>query len=142
MTIQDIGLFQAISSKVDFLSQRQNVISQNIANADTPGYRPQDLVDVDFSGMLKKELNAGGAVAGVTNVSLASTNQSHMSLNGTSQDDVRARKQKDLYEVAPAENSVILEEQLLNAGRNSMDYNMMINLYQKQVGMFRIALGN
>ena len=141
MTIQDIGLFQAISSKVDFLSQRQSVISQNIANADTPGYRPQDLVEVDFSGMLQKELNSGGT-AGVTNVSLAATNESHMGLNGAEQDDARARKQKDLYEVAPAENSVILEEQLLNAGRNTMDYNMMINLYQKQVGMFRIALGN
>ncbi len=141
MTIQDIGLFQAISSKVDFLSQRQSVISQNIANADTPGYRPQDLVEVDFSGMLQKELNSGGT-AGVTNVSLAATNESHMGLNGAEQGDARARKQKDLYEVAPAENSVILEEQLLNAGRNTMDYNMMINLYQKQVGMFRIALGN
>lgn len=141
MTIQDIGLFQAISSKVDFLSQRQSVISQNIANADTPGYRPQDLVEVDFSGMLQKELNSGGT-AGVTNVSLAATDEAHMGLNGAEQGDARARKQKDLYEVAPAENSVILEEQLLNAGRNTMDYNMMINLYQKQVGMFRIALGN
>jgi len=142
MTIQDIGLFQAISSKVDFLSQRQSVISQNIANADTPGYRPQDLVEVDFSGMLQKELNGNKSAVNVTNVSLAATDGAHMGLNGAEQGDARARKQKDLYEVAPAENSVILEEQLLNAGRNSMDYNMMINLYQKQVGMFRIALGN
>jgi len=51
------------------------------------------------------------------------------------------RKQKETYEVAPVGNAVIMEEQLLMAGRTVMDYNMMTNLLQKQTGMIRTALG-
>jgi len=135
MTIQDIGLFQAIGAKMDFLNQRQSIIAQNVANADTPGYRPKDLVDVDFSAMLEKK-----ASGNVTQVSVATTNEGHLG-NANATASVNARKQKDTYEVAPAGNAVIMEEQLMNAGQNSMDYNLMVNVYQKQIGLFRIALG-
>jgi flagellar basal-body rod protein FlgB len=47
-----------------------------------------------------------------------------------------------MYEVAPAGNSVIIEEQLMDAGQNAADYNLMLNIMQKQVGMIRTALGN
>ena len=43
MTTQDIGLFKALGAKMDYLGQRQRVIAQNVANADTPNYRPNDL---------------------------------------------------------------------------------------------------
>ena len=43
MSGQDIALFKAIGAKLDYLSQRHKVIAENIANADTPGYRPRDL---------------------------------------------------------------------------------------------------
>ncbi len=39
--------------------QRQNALSGNIANADTPGYKP---IDLDFRAQLAKEITgAGGA---------------------------------------------------------------------------------
>ena len=34
-----------------------------------------------------------------------------------------------------------MEEQLVKAQGNMMDYNMMTNLYQKNVGMIRTSLG-
>lgn len=135
MTIQDIGLFQAIGSKIDYLNQRQGIIAQNVANADTPGYRPKDLVDVDFSTMLKKEMG------GQNNVRVATTNEQHMP-NAQDGIDPKSKKSRDTYEVAPAGNAVILEEQLMSAGQNAMDYNLMLNVMQKQVGLFRIALGS
>ncbi len=135
MTIQDIGLLQAIGSKINYLNQRQSIIAQNVANADTPGYRPKDLVDVDFSTMLKKELG------GQKNVSVNTTNEQHLP-NAQSTIDPKSRKDREVYEVAPAGNAVIIEEQLLQAGQNSMDYNLMLNVMQKQTGMFRIALGS
>ncbi len=135
MTIQDIGLFQAIGAKMDFLSQRQVVIAQNVANSDTPNYRSKDLVEVDFSAMLKKK-----ASGNVNQVSLVATNPLHLGKGGDSA-NINAKKQKDTYEVAPDGNAVIMEEQLMKAGKNSMDYNLMVNIYQKQVGLFRTALG-
>jgi flagellar basal-body rod protein FlgB len=136
MTIQDIGLFQAIGSKIGYLNQRQSIISQNIANSDTPGYRPKDLVEVDFGQMVKK-----ASEGGVKNVSIARTNEGHMT-GGNDPIDPKSRKQRDMYEVAPAGNSVIIEEQLMDAGQNAADYNLMLNIMQKQVGMIRTALGN
>lgn len=136
MTIQDIGLFQGIGAKMDFLNQRQGVIAQNIANSDTPGYRPKDLKNVDFS----RYLGAAIPNKGVSDVSLAKTSTSHMG-QGTEELNTQSRKQRETYEVAPAGNAVIMEEQLMKSGRTVMDYTLMTNIYQKHVGMIKTALG-
>ncbi len=132
MTTQDIGLLSAISAKMDYLAQRQRVIAENIANSDTPGYRPKDLKPVDFSEVLS-------SVTGDEKVNINRTKSGHMSPNADVQDP-KAAKQKDTYEVAPVGNAVIIEEQMLKSGQNTMDYNLMLNVYQKQIGMFRLAL--
>ena len=135
MTTQNIGLFEALNAKMGYLNQRQRVISQNVANADTPGYRPQDLTPVDFGTVLKKVTKGGQK-----NVSIEKTDNMHM----TGADDVqnpKERKQRETYEVAPVGNAVIMEEQLINAGKNMMDYNLMTSLYQKNVGMLKTAIG-
>lgn len=134
MTIQDIGLFHALGAKMDYLNQRQGILAQNIANSDTPGYRPKDLVDVDFGTMLKDELG------GSNQVKIETTNAQHMP-NPKAEIDPKAKKSRDTYEVAPAGNAVIVEEQLINAGKNTMDYNLMLNVYQKQVSMMKISMG-
>ena len=133
MTTQNLTLFKALSAKMDYLSQRQRIISQNVSNADTPNYRPQDLRPVDFGRVLKNVTKGGG-------VSMEATNPAHMPFT----DDVptaRAGTQKETYEVAPAGNAVIMEEQLIKAGETVMDYNLMTSLYQKQVRMIQTALG-
>ncbi|MCF8495274.1 MAG: flagellar basal body protein [Alphaproteobacteria bacterium] len=133
MTTNSIPLFEALGAKMDFLAQRQRIISQNVANADTPGYRPHDLMPVKFEGILKHLTNSA-------QVTMEGTNAMHM----PAPNDVekpRDRKQKAVYEVAPAGNAVIIEEQLLKAGQTLGEYNLMTNLYQKNVGMIRTALG-
>jgi len=134
MTTQDIALFQAIGAKMDFLNQRQRVISQNIANTDTPGYRPKDVVEADFSRVLKGLTeNSGG-------VSVDTTRANHLGAGGdVGEADVR--RQKTTYEVAPTGNAVIMEEQLLNSGRTVMDYSLMTNLMQKNVSLIKTAIG-
>ncbi|MGH1455665.1 MAG: flagellar basal body rod protein FlgB [Alphaproteobacteria bacterium] len=134
MTTQNIGLLNAIGAKMDYLNQRQTIIAQNVANSDTPNYRPKDLKEYDFASLV----NTGND--GVKDVKVAITDAQHLpDANGTF--DPKSQKQRDMYEVAPAGNSVIIEEQLINAGRNTMDYNLMLNIYQKQIGMFKTALG-
>lgn len=133
MSTQDIGLFKALGAKMDYLSMRQRVISQNIANADTPGYRPKDLKPVDFRQALKN-------ISGDTSVMMVSTNPGHM----PSADQIAnadARKAKTVYEVAPAGNAVITEEQVINSNQTAIDYNLMTSLYQKNVRMIKLALG-
>ncbi|MDH5721734.1 MAG: flagellar basal body rod protein FlgB [Alphaproteobacteria bacterium] len=136
MTIQDIGLFQGIGAKMEFLNQRQGVIAQNIANSDTPGYRPKDMKEVNFS----KFLGAAIPNKGVSDISLVKTSHSHMG-QGQEELNTQSRKQRETYEVAPAGNAVIMEEQLMKSGRTVMDYTLMTNIYQKHVGMIKTALG-
>lgn len=140
MTTQDIGLFRALATKMDYLNQRHGVLAQNIANSDTPGYRPQDLKKVDFSDMVKASTEDSRDPLRVRPVSIARTDMSHVSPTDPMVEG-RAKKQRDMYEVAPAGNAVIVEEQMLKTGQNTMDYNTMLNVYQKQVNMIRTAIG-
>ncbi len=133
MTTQNIGLFKALGAKMDYLSQRQRIISQNVANADTPNYRPQDLKPVDFGAVLK-------GVSGHKGVRMEATNPMHVGAEGKVADP-KSGKQKQVYEVAPDGNSVVMEEQMLNANDTMMQYNLATSLYQKNVRLMKIALG-
>lgn len=136
MTIDQLSLFKALGAKMDFINQRQRVLSQNIANADTPGYRPQEMVDVDFSNVLKN-IDSGNKMP---SVNMNITDKQHLPPDNQI-GDAEFKKQKKTYEVAPAGNAVIMEEQLMKANQNMMDYNLMTNLYQKNTRMLQIALG-
>jgi flagellar basal-body rod protein FlgB len=48
-----VALFQLMSARLSWLSQRQGVLSQNIANADTPEYQPKDLRSADFTRLVE-----------------------------------------------------------------------------------------
>jgi flagellar basal-body rod protein FlgB len=133
MTTQNLGLFQALNAKMSYLDQRQKVIAQNIANADTPVYKPKDLTKVDFGAVLKD-------VAKSNVLRPETTNPKHMpSTSEIASPDTR--KMKKTYDVAPVGNAVVLEEQMVNASQTMIDYNLMTSLYQKNVGLFRTALG-
>lgn len=136
MTVQDIGLFQAMGAKMSYLSQREKVIAQNVANADTPGFIPHDLTPVDFSALLGKVGSSGGGGA----LQPAATDPAHMS-GAKDAANPKDRAQKLVYEVAPDGNAVILEEQMLKSAQTMMDYNLVATLYQKNVAMLRMALG-
>ena len=43
MTLDDIPLFATLRSRLGYLADRQQVIAQNVANTDTPGFTPSDL---------------------------------------------------------------------------------------------------
>jgi len=133
MTTESIGLFKAMTAKMSYLDQRQKIIAQNIANADTPDYLPHDLVKVDFGSVLQKTTRDNLVRPMVT---------SPMHMGGENEiDSPDNREQKTTYEVAPVGNAVVVEEQMINAARTTMDYNLMTTLYQKNVNMIRTAIG-
>lgn len=132
--MQDIGLLNALGAKIKYLAKAQEIVAQNVANADTPGYKPQALTEIDFGAIIGR-LGAGETVR------LKMTNPDHVTPQGTKAGDAREMQQKMTYEVAPAGNAVILEEQLVNANKVRMDYDLAINLYTKNINMLRTALG-
>jgi flagellar basal-body rod protein FlgB len=137
MTTENIGLFQAMGAKLKYLDQRQKVISQNIANADTPEYKARDLTKVDFGTVLKKVQHDSDKVPPVR---MAATNPNHLPLPSDI-DNARINKQKMVYETAPDKNGVVMEEQLVKANDVQMNYTLMLNLYKSNIDMMRSAIG-
>jgi flagellar basal-body rod protein FlgB len=135
MSLQNLSLFQAINSKMKFLDKRQSVISQNIANSDTPNYKAVDLKKVDFSDMLKNVSRDR-----ISRVSMEQTQAGHISPNGAPANP-RIEKNKNIYEIAPDSNAVIIEEQMIKANDIQMNYNLMTNLYRSNMDMLRTSLG-
>ena len=48
MNLSDIPLFRMMSQRMEWLSQRQQLLAHNVANANTPGYKSQDLKPLTF----------------------------------------------------------------------------------------------
>lgn len=134
MTIENLALFKATAAKMKYLNVRQQVLAQNIANADTANYIPKDLSEVDFSRVLAK-------VSGETKVNMATSRGSHMT-SRNQLGDISEENQSSTYEVTPSGNAVNLDEQLVKSNEVQMDYNMMLNLMRKQVGMMKTAIGS
>ena len=135
MTAQMPGLLQALNAKMNYLNQRQQVISQNIANANTPGYRPKDLEKVDFGSMMEGLVGNDQAT-----LQPVETNPMHMSAT-PSPEEARAKAAKHTYDVSPTGNAVVMEEQMVKSAETMTDYNLMTAIYEKNISMTRVALG-
>jgi flagellar basal-body rod protein FlgB len=48
MNPASIPLLQMLKNRLGYLSERQSVVAQNVANADTPGFKPSDLTPFRF----------------------------------------------------------------------------------------------
>lgn len=130
--LENIGVMKGIGGKMNWLQQRQTVLTGNIANADTPGYQAHDIQKPDFKSVM-------GNVSNRPRIQQTATDSAHI---GAKREvaDVDARKVKDVYEAAPVGNSVILEEQMIKAQKTSSDYNLITNLYRKNVGMVKFIV--
>lgn len=143
MTTDNLGLFKGIYAKMGFLEQRQKVIAQNIANANTPDYRPQDVEEPSFAKILGRTTSRLPMDGGVASVN--TTNSNHIEKGrgsmASSNNEVKPRDQKETYEVSPSGNAVILEEQMLQASETLGEHRMMANLHEKYTNMMRAATG-
>lgn len=133
-----ISILDAIGAKLKHLSVRQEVVAANIAHANTPGYRARDVSTPDFAGLVGETRKAGKAEIGVPRVAVSAT------MTALGAKPVKAgevRRGDNGYEVKESGNTVILEEELMKMAQVQMDYAAMTNLYRKQAGLLKIALG-
>ena len=129
----------ALKKRLGWLNSNQSAISQNIANADTPGYRAKELEKQNFSSLVD-DLSAGPVK--MQSASVMKTNDTrHMSSSGgIVGSDAKVVEQKG-GEESPNGNSVVLEEQMMKLADNQMKYSMVVNLYKKNVGLLKSAMG-
>ena len=105
MAIDSVNIFELASKRLQWISDRQKAISENIANADVAGYRAKEVQS--FESYLEEARGASAppeAEVVETEVSWGKE------LSG---------------------NNVVLEEQLLDANSAAGQYRMATNLYRK-----------
>jgi flagellar basal-body rod protein FlgB len=132
MEVGDIPLMAMLKDRMAWLGRRQDVLSQNVASADVPGYRPRDLKPVDFEQTLKA---ATRPAAG----SLAVTNPRHIGLTRSSSGF--EEKEAGDIESSPNGNSVSLESQMIKVAETQAQFQAAANLYAKAIAMMKTAIG-
>ena len=131
MAISDLPVLSALRTKMQWHQQRQKVLAENIANSDTPNFKPRDLEEPKFTP-------TGSTTGASSALTLARTNPGHMTLPGGT-DSFGDRK--SFYETRPAGNSVSMEDQMMKVAANQMDYQAATTLYSKSLGLLMTAIG-
>jgi flagellar basal-body rod protein FlgB len=137
MDIGDIPIFAMLRSRLGYLSERQRVIAENVANASTPSFSPHDLKPFNFTAQVQAA-TAAGAAAG-SNVSV--TQPGHMQPPGVKQGaagSFKSVKTKD-SETTLDGNSVVLEEEMMKLTQSRMDYDAAVGFYQKSLDILKMA---
>src|SRR5262245_22161589 len=129
MPISDIPLFSMLRTRMQWHQERQRLLAENVANADTPKFMPRDLAPLQFD-------QARPQVAAVT---LARTSPAHVA--GSAGAPQFAPDRRLEFESRPSGNAVTLEDEMLKVASNAMDYQAATALYARGLGLIKSALG-
>jgi len=105
-----------LSGVLDYRSERHKVIASNIANIDTPNYKPKDMV-------FKEELET--IIGNGEGVTMARTRENHMSEGSISGN-------KDDFEVVDAGEKVDLDKEMAKLAENNLMYNLTIEFLSRK----------
>jgi len=126
MNLFNTGVFDLAQRRLEWADQRQLLLARNIANADTPNYRPADLQS--FADTL-----ANGSYASATQ--LVQTNPMHIAVE----------PQTDLLTQAevkePNGNAVSVDKELGRVADTQSAQTTALNLYSRYASFFRLAMG-
>jgi flagellar basal-body rod protein FlgB len=135
MEVSNIPLLSMLKDRMGWLGQRQNVLSQNIANADTPGYTARDLKPIDFEQALRNVASPNrfsGALMTDHPRHIASAPQGADAFADVSTPDA---------ESTPSGNSVSLEREMIKVADTQAQFQAATNLYAKAIQMMKTAIG-
>jgi flagellar basal-body rod protein FlgB len=122
----DTSVFDLAERRLAWLDRRQALLAQNVANANTPRYRAQDLKP--FSDRLAMAQAASQP---------AMTNARHMSGTMGGGSDILTTSAP----VAADGNAVQLDTQLTKVADTDASQELVGDLYRKYLSLYRTALG-
>ena len=120
----------SIGAALDFHMERENLISANIANVDTPGYASKEILRSDFKG--------GSEFA----MELKRTSEAHFKTEGLGPDN-----NYNVFEVkdhVPGNdlNFVSLDKEMAKLNANTLRYETVSKVVSKQLGILKYAAGD
>jgi flagellar basal-body rod protein FlgB len=134
MAINDLPILSALRTKMQWHQERQRVLAENISNANTPNFKPRDLIEPKFDGNR-------GSIGGTTgSLPMMRTSASHVGPSGSAM-SFNQDGGKGGFLTRPAGNAVNLEDQMLKVSANQMDYAAATSLYSRSLGLLKTAIG-
>ena len=131
MAVTDLPLFSMLKTRMRWLEERQKLLAENVANANTPNYRARDLKQLDFRTELEASLSS--------QPNLAVTQPGH--IGGATGARSFDQNPAGGFETTPSQNSVVLEDEMMKVAQTQLDHQTAISLYQRSIGMIKTALG-
>ncbi|MFI3241011.1 MAG: flagellar basal body rod protein FlgB [Alphaproteobacteria bacterium] len=128
MDIKNLDVFAAATKNMRYLSARQEVLAENIANANTPDYLAKDIQKPSFDDELKSQM------------ALRTTNNKHFAMP-----QVGASSGFKVYTPQPVSgltidgNGVDIESQINQVSSTKGEYNEMLKLINKHKSMIEVA---
>jgi flagellar basal-body rod protein FlgB len=119
-----------LSTRLGWLNERQKVLAENVANVDTPGFRPKDIKETPFGQMVR----------GASSFQMAMTSGKHLGSPAGSSSSTRLDRQKPI-ETTLSGNSVTLDVELMKISQTAESHELATSLYHKQISMFRNVIG-
>lgn len=133
MNLDAIPLFSMLKSRLGYENQREKLIGQNVANADTPGFSPQDLKTFEVPASM------GGDGGGLQMLQPAATEAGHMTSLPTKPNSQWKVTTAGDSETTLNGNQVVLEDQMAKMGESRMDFEAALGFYQKSLAMLQLA---
>ncbi len=133
MDVNDKTL-QALQAGIKFREMRQEVISSNIANADTPGFKSKRL---DFEAALARALDVDG------NLSMKTEGQEHFNVGSGGFDNL----EPEIYEdpngvVSENGNTVDRQHEMFKMTENKVVYDALVQLMNKKLGLMKYTINS
>ncbi len=133
MSIQISASHSLAAKALDYRAIRQDMISSNIANADTPYYRPRDVRFEDALAQEKvKILNQNSP-----KLEMAQTNGAHIALQDEQSSSRAKTFFRDGHMARNDGNSVDLDVETTEMSKNSIMFNALVSAMKKDSGIFK-----
>ncbi len=129
MDLNQSTMFQMMKQRMEHSVERQKVLSQNLANANTPKYLPKDVRNLDFKNELRR-------ASGLTPVA---TNPSHLQGMRAAQ-EFKTETQRNPETLQISGNAVSIEDELVKVNDTQGMYSLMTNLYKKNTDMLKMVI--
>ena len=118
---------QTARSWLNGLSRRQQAISDNIANIDTPGYVAKE---VPFEQELQRAMGQG-------NARLATTNARHIAASTSSRNQVGLQAAQEMTTQRRDGNSVDIDQQMVSLAETQMRYQAAASALNTKIATLR-----
>ncbi len=117
-------VYANIKNKLSYLNQRQSLLSANISNSDTPGYKASDLAPQNTRK---------------SGIKMATTSPMHIS--GSKAGGNFKTIKPDTYETSMDGNNVDLQEQMVKMSETDLEYRATVSVMKQMDGLMRAAIG-